>query len=175
MSPTTVPISMPSQECPHCGQSYTPGEEQCPHCQHPLTTAPLANYDDKPLTVSAEDQPTPAFGPQTAIILEFAPSMICMTLEFHHDKLFLGRALDSDQDDVLDLTEFKGHRRGVSRRHAVLRRYRDRLTIADLGSTNGTFLNGERLQAREEHVIEHGAHLVLGEMLITVYFVGQEE
>jgi hypothetical protein len=37
--------------------------------------------------------------------------------------------------------------RGVSRCHAVIRRRAGRYELADLNSTNGTFINGERVRA----------------------------
>src|SRR5512146_3234241 len=53
------------------------------------------------------------------------------------DDLVIGRSgADLDVDD-----------RGVSRRHARLSRGPDGWTLMDLGSTNGTFLNGVRVRA----------------------------
>ncbi len=47
----------------------------------------------------------------------------------------------SDEGNALVLAE-----RGVSRRHAVIRRRAGRYELADLNSTNGTFINGERVR-----------------------------
>ncbi len=48
----------------------------------------------------------------------------------------------SDEGNALVMAE-----RGVSRRHAVIRRRAGRYELADLNSTNGTFINGERVRA----------------------------
>lgn len=48
---------------------------------------------------------------------------------------------------------------GVSRRHALVRVEGDTATVRDLGSVNGTWVNGKRLP---EARIEHGARLHLG-------------
>lgn len=44
----------------------------------------------------------------------------------------------------------------VSRRHAVVDTAQGRWTVLDLGSTNGTYLNGVRLGAGEATVIDNG-------------------
>ena len=58
----------------------------------------------------------------------------------------------------VDLTPFAGYRMGVSRRHSQIR-YNDGgvpLKSFDLGSSNGTFINGERLEAHYPYRIRHG-------------------
>ena len=42
------------------------------------------------------------------------------------------------------------HSKSISRKHCAIVAEGDRLTIEDFGSTNGTFVNGERLQQRRE-------------------------
>ena len=49
---------------------------------------------------------------------------------------------------------------GASRRHAQLRRVGSGYTIIDLGSTNGTLVNGRAIQ---EHVLEDGDTITIGE------------
>jgi two-component system cell cycle response regulator len=50
---------------------------------------------------------------------------------------------------------------GLSRRHAQVLRRPDGFYIEDLGSTNGTFYNGERLN--EPHKLEDGSRIQIGE------------
>jgi pSer/pThr/pTyr-binding forkhead associated (FHA) protein len=59
----------------------------------------------------------------------------------------LGRSAESQPivPDV-DLTPYDAYTHGVSRLHAVLKRLKDKVVIMDLGSSNGTYLNGNRLQ-----------------------------
>jgi hypothetical protein len=49
---------------------------------------------------------------------------------------------------------------GVSRRHASLRRDDDRVVLTDLGSTNGTHVNGRRI---DEVVLRDGDEITVGE------------
>lgn len=50
---------------------------------------------------------------------------------------------------------------GLSRRHAQVMRRQDGFYIEDLGSTNGTFYNGERLNT--PHKLEDGSRIQIGE------------
>lgn len=87
--------------------------------------------------------------------------------------LMLGRAFAPDQQNVLDLTRFDAHNKGVSRQHAVLRRRDTHLVVSDMGSTNGTFLNGEQLEPGKEYVVRNGDHLSLGMLMLAVFFGDQ--
>ena len=58
---------------------------------------------------------------------------------------------------------------GVSRRHAELRREDDRVMVADLGSTNGTLVNGSRV---DHAVLRAGDEITIGETVL-VYADGR--
>ena len=53
----------------------------------------------------------------------------------------------------------------VSRRHAIIDVYEDDVTITDLGSVNGTGLNGERL-SEGSHKLSHGDVITIGKELL---------
>lgn len=57
---------------------------------------------------------------------------------------------------------------GISRKHAVIVGEGGRLTISDLGSRNGTFVNGVRCQQDEVFYIEEGDKIILGAAQVTV-------
>lgn len=62
----------------------------------------------------------------------------------------------------LDLAE---HDKGIaSRNHAVVKRNGDSYTITDLGSTNGTFLNGKRIAANAPQLLRTGDKIKIGEV-----------
>jgi hypothetical protein len=52
--------------------------------------------------------------------------------------------------------------RYVSAQHAALRWSGDRWELRDLGSRNGTFLDGSRLNSGEEHAIRRGSRIAFG-------------
>jgi hypothetical protein len=70
----------------------------------------------------------------------------------------------------VDLTSYAGYRMGVSRRHAMLRLRSKTLDILDLGSANGTYVNGVKLGAHQPHAIRDGDEISLGKMVLRVFF-----
>jgi len=52
----------------------------------------------------------------------------------------------------------------VSRRHASIQRVLGRYTVTDLGSTNGTFLNGQRLEKAQQ--LKDGDKIKVGELVL---------
>lgn len=87
-------------------------------------------------------------------------------------EIILGRkdpATGSTPD--VDLTPYAGYRMGVSRRHAAIRLTDGHaLDLWDLGSSNGTFLNGMRLVAYRPHRLRDGDEIRLGQMSLHAYF-----
>jgi hypothetical protein len=81
----------------------------------------------------------------------------------------LGRVSDGQpiMPDI-DLSPYHAYASGVSRLHAVIKRNGDRITIMDLGSSNGTYVNGKRLTANAEQVIHHGDVLTFGKLKIQI-------
>jgi hypothetical protein len=68
----------------------------------------------------------------------------------------------------IDLTDAK--KDGVSREHACLYRRGHIVEIEDLGSTNGTLLNGARLAPYKPTSLNDGDRLQLGNLLVEVCF-----
>lgn len=62
--------------------------------------------------------------------------------------------------------------RTVSRRHLRLFRIGENIAVADMGSTNGTAVNGKRLGAGENRKLEDGDVLGLGRERLTVHILG---
>jgi pSer/pThr/pTyr-binding forkhead associated (FHA) protein len=70
----------------------------------------------------------------------------------------------------LDLTPHGALEKGVSRTHAALRRGEDVLSIIDLDSANGTYLNGQRLAAHQPRLLRDGDEIRLGRLVLHIYF-----
>lgn len=70
----------------------------------------------------------------------------------------------------IDLMPYGGYSMGISRRHAILKLAGKRISIRDLGSSNGTFINNTRLDAEDPHQLRDGDRLRLGSMIFSVHF-----
>jgi FHA domain/zinc-ribbon domain len=68
----------------------------------------------------------------------------------------------------IDLTPYQAYANGVSRLHAVLKREGKRVYVMDLGSSNGTYLNGKRLTPNSDQTLNHGDMLALGKLKIQI-------
>lgn len=81
----------------------------------------------------------------------------------------LGR-VSTDQPVIpdVDLTEFEAYIQGVSRLHAALKIGRQRVSITDLGSANGTRVNGQKIVPHIDYPLKHGDAIALGKMIIQI-------
>jgi len=66
--------------------------------------------------------------------------------------------------DFVDLSAYNAEALGVSRRHAVLRPTDTEILVLDLGSTNGTQLNGQPIEISTPHGLNDGDLLTLGSL-----------
>jgi hypothetical protein len=108
-------------------------------------SAPVSSRDESPSVRSEpESPPVPARLALVPAIREDAPAEVtappCVVLrqngrakEFRKERVVLGRARDAD---------FRVNDPNVSRRHAMLFWQSGRIFVRDLGSTNGTLVNG---------------------------------
>jgi hypothetical protein len=86
-------------------------------------------------------------------------------------EIILGRTdLLTTDPGHFDLTRYGGHDRGVSRTHALLRFSGDAITLTDLNSSNGTFVNTQRLEPQKPYALHTGDELMLGSLSMVVRF-----
>jgi hypothetical protein len=78
--------------------------------------------------------------------------------------------ISSDNHPDINLVPYGGLEKGVSRNHAMIERSEDTLTIVDMGSSNGTFLNGQRLVANQPRVLRDGDEIRFGKLVARIYF-----
>lgn len=85
-------------------------------------------------------------------------------------RIIFGRADPQSDDPDVDLTPFDALENGVSRVHAALILRDEMLMIEDSGSSNGTYLNGQRLPPNQPRIIRDGDEICLGRLVANVYF-----
>ena len=66
----------------------------------------------------------------------------------------------------IDLSPYDAYSQGVSRLHATIRIQDEAISIVDLGSSNGTRLNDEKIQPHREQPVEHGDMIMMGRFKI---------
>lgn len=186
---------MQQQLCPNCGHRNRPGIIFCENCgasligHSPMGTKALGASEAAPVSpterpADVPPNPPPAskleaaiaslasdlFKPGWALRMEVEGGQTPVLLT-PRQELILGRrdpATGAMPD--LDMTPFAGYRMGVSRRHAAIRLTDTFLDLWDLGSSNGTFLNGTRLVAYRPYRLRDGDEIRLGQMAIRAYF-----
>lgn len=70
-----------------------------------------------------------------------------------------------------DLGYFNGAEFGVSRLHARIVWDKDKYLVQDIGSTNHTWLNGQKLVAYQWYPIDDGHTLQFGKLALTVFVI----
>lgn len=163
--------------CPYCAHSNMEGIFYCEECGQILVGERAALATNKLVGVTGEligrnTWGTARFGRQASIIIHIRDAAEPLILQ-PKEEMVLGRA-DRNSTTVsnlsLDLTPFGAQEKGVSRVHAVIRRGEDTLTLVDLGSVNGTHLNGQRLIPNQPRVLRDGDEVRLGKLVCHVYF-----
>jgi hypothetical protein len=161
--------------CPNCGKTNQKHEVFCYSCGQLLEPARGA-FDTKhfadtdPELVSDE-----YFGSESVLMLRLRGSSVNFESrpQLRDHEMFIGRGTaGSAMAPDIDLANQNGGELGVSRLHVSLRYDAEHNTIqiADLGSANGTFINGQRLHPKEVRVLRRGDELRLGKLVLKVSF-----
>ncbi|HLO14408.1 MAG TPA: FHA domain-containing protein [Anaerolineales bacterium] len=83
----------------------------------------------------------------------------------------IGRKVGGERTEtLLDLSPLGGYHLGLSRRHVMIRRAEHGYEVIDLSSSNGTWLNNERLIPNKPYPLASGAKLRLGRMRFFVLY-----
>jgi len=68
----------------------------------------------------------------------------------------------------IDLTPYQAYESGVSRLHATLRVTEEEVTVSDLGSANGTRINGAKIPAYTPQRLANGDRVTFGKFQIEI-------
>jgi hypothetical protein len=161
--------------CPNCQHKEMSGSVYCSKCGAQLIDISVATHKihtAEARQVAQSDTkstlPPPPAHLQSWISLNMIDSGQILPLA-DRNEFSLGRSAEGQPivPDV-DLSPYNAYANGVSRLHAVLKLIREQIVIMDLGSSNGTYLNGNRLSPYVESPIAHGDVISLGKLKIQV-------
>jgi len=176
--------------CPTCGHRNRPGILLCENCGTNLMTGKQSGVGTRDLMreqekgevqLDAEAQQAVdtagggAFTEEMVLRIEIEGGSTPM-LVYPKQEIIMGRR-DPNTGGMpdVDLTAYAGYRMGVSRQHAAIRLQDKQLNVSDLGSSNGTFLNGTRLNAHRPYQLRDGDEVRLGQMVLRLYFQSNKD
>jgi hypothetical protein len=167
--------------CPNCRHEEISGALFCSECGSRLvagnlpTTQNLPHGSSDSLTFQVRPKSPPAAVQESVttqeeavISLHLVESGQIMNLS-GQSGYTIGRAADGQfiLPDV-DLSNFQAFAQGVSRLHSALKINNQRVYITDLGSSNGTRVNGQKIVANVDFPLNHGDVIALGKFKIQV-------
>jgi len=164
--------------CPVCKNKNERNAIVCIRCgasldyHHPESIATTRNAE-VPETISAKIADAPidnALIPDDGIAIYAAGTSKPVYLRFEKELIFGRKADDPADGNLLDLTEIGGYQMGISRRHAKIRRGEAGYELIDLASTNGSWLNDERLSPNKPYPLSSGSQLRFGRMRLLILY-----
>ena len=150
--------------CTHCGHENPADANFCANCGRPLavagdTTTGALRVEESAEPVDAADAGVEAadLEPGTALLVGVRGPNRGARFLLDLDVVTVGRHPESDifLDDIT-----------VSRRHAEFRRDEGRYWIHDVGSLNGTYVNGKRA---EDQLLQTGDEIQIGKFKLIAF------
>ncbi len=165
--------------CPNCHNKEIEGALFCSECgaqligQEFTDTHSFQNAEleaDNFLQLQA-DFPKPMTGtiPANATISLFLPDHKKVIPLSGRSEYTLGRIVEGQPilPDI-DLTSYEAYAHGVSRLHAAIKVINQKVVIVDLGSSNGTRVNGQKIVPNIDYPLNNGDIMALGKLRIQV-------
>ena len=174
--------------CPACKMKNEAGVIFCVYCRTPLghnnqKTVSLQRVQGVTGTLPENfdnDLDVPSYAPERFMDFEIpSKGIILINLQngqpiaMQEGKAFiLGRASDNikTQEPLVDLTDMGGLDYGISRVHALIRKDGNGYQIIDLNSTNGTWLENQRLTPQTPTPLQSGDRIRLARLYILVFY-----
>lgn len=162
--------------CTHCQHRNREGYLYCENCGFPLDTkmkdrTSTRQLEQDNIVLSAKATwGTARLTQSSEIFLHIDEAEDPVKLAVDRRSVVGREDLSSNNYPDINLVPYGGLEKGVSRNHAVIERSEDTLTIADMGSSNGTFLNGQRLVANQPRVLRDGDEIRFGKLVARIYF-----
>jgi hypothetical protein len=159
--------------CPNCQHEELPGALFCGNCGAKLPDVPgittqniehaHTNRLSEPSFPPRTDVPPPtSSGAAVSLYVIDSGQMIPLS---GREEFTLGRAAEGQPilPDI-DLTPYRAYEYGVSRLHTSIKFRTGQITVTDLGSINGTRVNGQKIVPHKPVAVAHGDILTLGKL-----------
>lgn len=170
--------------CPNCHHKEFPGALFCSECgarlisldyfttksiqKIPTTDLDASVLDQNETENVVSDQESQNISLDAEIALYVVDAKQTMQLagrtEFTMGRVAEGQPILPD----VDLSPFEAYSQGVSRLHAALKIARNRVSILDLGSSNGTRVNGQKIVPHVDYPLNHGDIIALGKLKLQI-------
>ena len=173
----SAPASTPAANtaiCSRCGKANNPTDIFCSSCGNFLRTE-QATYettrlDDPDMISHGAD----FFGADSTLVLVVDGTSYSYKVQpqrYKHETI-IGRSEGSTMKPDIDLSTHNASETGVSRLHVALQynAKNNLLSVSDMKSANGTFINGQKLYPQEVRVLRDGDELRLGRLVLRAYF-----
>lgn len=174
-APAAQTASLEWITCPHCGKSSQRHEVLCYACGRLLYAAQTENETQALAETNDLSHSDDFFGDETVLILRARATSRAYEVrpQCSDHGIVIGRSTPgSAVIPDIDLADQNSDKLGVSRLHLTLRYDAQYHTISvfDMGSANGTYINGQRLHAHEVRVLRDADELRLGRLVLGVAF-----
>lgn len=170
--------------CPSCRHNEIIGTLFCSECGTQLITS--GNLTTQSIHPSSTDLLHQSEENAPSILGSAAKELVNTALSIHlldsGEVIYLsgkleysiGRATDGQPilPDV-DLSPYDGYAQGVSRLHASIKVMEHGIVVTDLGSSNGTRVNGQKIVSHVDYPLNHGDVIALGKFKIQVLLYNQ--
>lgn len=172
-----APVASDMIRCPNCRKPNKSSDVFCFSCGEFLRKDKTPNhYETQRFNDTGALPSADYFGEESTLILTVASlkeshKFTVRPQEYRHE-VVVGRSDGGTMTPDVDLAAHNAGDLGVSRLHVALQ-YNSRnniLSISDMKSANGTYVNGQKLYPQEVRVLRHGDELRLGRMVMRVFF-----
>jgi hypothetical protein len=161
--------------CLYCNHENVAGSFYCANCGKLTPALAPATLDMTEIlahiTTASDAENTHQIDPHKSILIYVCGAAEPITVKPACHSIYLGciREVSRVKPDV-DLTAYQASEKGVSKMHAALRRERETVTIEDLGSANGTYVNGQALIPGQRIMLRHSDEVRLAHLVTNIYF-----
>jgi len=166
--------------CPNCSHKEMVGAFFCSECGSQLVFVngvptssihPISGSFQKSISEadSSEIKSSVPISPMDAIIsMEILGSGIIVPIRGRKEVTIGRRSEGQPIVPDIDLTPYKALEAGVSRLHVSIQFFEKEITLTDLGSVNGTWINGKRISSHTPYPINPGDLIRLGKLEVLI-------